>query len=106
MRSQKGMGSQVLYHTVPTNPRNEVLDGAIHSEDTEDDWDTDLDDHGVYLVWAELELVSGEGVCQPQLHRGHLLVWQACKNKDLSKFYFNIQNLRVKEYNIVRVILE
>ena len=37
MRSQKGMGSQVLYHTVPTNPRNEVLDGAIHSEDTEDD---------------------------------------------------------------------
>ena len=77
------MGSQVLYHTVPTNPRNEVLDGAIHSEDTEDDEDTDLDDHGVYLVWAELELVSGEGVGQPQLHGGHLLVRQACADKNL-----------------------
>ena len=91
LKSQKGIGSQVLYHTVPTNPRNEVLDGAIHSEDTEGDYcDTDLDDHGVYLVWAELELVSGEGVCQPQLHRGHLLVWQSCTDKDLFKFYFKL----------------
>ena len=33
-----------------------------------------LNNHCVDLVWAELELVAGEGVSETELHGSHLLV--------------------------------
>ena len=33
-----------------------------------------LNNHCVDLVWAELELVTGEGVSETELHGSHLLV--------------------------------
>ena len=33
-----------------------------------------LNNHRVDLVWAEFELVAGEGVSETELHGGHLLV--------------------------------